>query len=308
MGNKSGKKMATGCIVYQHCDFSGWQADFPAGRHDMSACQRRGMRNDELSSIVVHPGFICTLFQHGDFKGWQADIPAGRWNMSQLQDQFGVKNDDASSLILRRVGGNGCTIYQHGDFSGWEANFPAGRFNMTQCQQRGFKNDDMSSIVVNPGFQVTIYQHGNFSGWEADIPAGQWSMRQLESRFGFKNDDASSIVCKRVGGGGVALYARAMGSGGDGNGCIIYQHGDFSGWEAYFPAGRFNMTQCQQRGFKNDDMSSIIVNPGFQVTIYEHGNFSGWEANIPAGRWNMKQLEIFGVKNDDASSIVCKRV
>merc|ERR1740117_1316640 len=70
------------------------------------------------------------------------------------------------------------------------------------------------------------------------------------------------------------------------SGCSVYQHGNFTGWEAIFPPGKFNLQECAARGMKNDDMSSIRVNEGFCVTLFQHGNFKGWKTTPRIG-WRL---------------------
>merc|ERR1711998_528144 len=86
--------------------------------------------------------------------------------------------------------------WQH-NFGGWKASFPRGKYTLSQAKQRGFKNDDMSSIEVPAGCVATVWQH-NFGGWHATFPAGKYTLSQAKQR-GFKNDDASSIVVNDAG-------------------------------------------------------------------------------------------------------------
>ena len=60
-----------------------------------------------------------------------------------------------------------------------------------------------------------------------------------------------------------------------GVGCKVYQDDDFGGWCAFFPEGDYTLGEAQKRGFKNDDMSSIIVEEGYEVELFQHGDFGG---------------------------------
>merc|ERR1711976_544602 len=66
---------------------------------------------------------------------------------------------------------------------------------------------------------------------------------------------------------------------------IIYQHGDFTGWSAYFTEGEYNGNKFQAVGARNDDASSIKVrgNENCCAVVYEHGDFSGWAAEFKPG-------------------------
>ncbi len=117
-------------IVYQHGDFSGWEAWFGEGDHDMDSFKQAGGVNDDASSVRVR-GQDCkvTLHQHADFSGWKAGpLDEGDYNLKALR-KAGLKNDDMSSLkvfkqkelIVPDFGGDVCVVvvYQHADFSGW---------------------------------------------------------------------------------------------------------------------------------------------------------------------------------------------
>merc|ERR1711865_656975 len=124
----------------------------------------------------------------------------GRHTLPDLR-KFGCKNDDASSLIVRRIKNfNACKVFQRGDFKGWKAVFPIGEYTLGDAQKRGFKNDDCSSIVVVKGHEVEMFQHGNFKGWSAVIPAGRHKLADCR-KFGMKNDDASSLKVRFAGSG-----------------------------------------------------------------------------------------------------------
>ena len=122
------------------------------------------------------------------------------------------------------------------------------------------------------------------------------------------NDDCTFLHCGRCDYDVCMECAEEMES--EESGCLVYQHANFTGWEAIFPPGKFNQQECAARGMKNDDMSSIRVLEGFCVTLFQHGNFKGWKTSprIGCGDWTLSELkESFGLKNDDASSLICRR-
>lgn len=55
----------------------------------------------------------------------------------------------------------------------------------------------------------------------------------------------------------------------------LYQHCNYGGYGVSLPAGNYTLAQLQARGISNDDLSSLRVNAGYQVTLYEHDNFTG---------------------------------
>lgn len=56
------------------------------------------------------------------------------------------------------------TVYRDCNYAGSGVALPEGRYSLSQLQARGVRNDDLSSLRVNAGYQVTLYQDDNFSG------------------------------------------------------------------------------------------------------------------------------------------------
>jgi hypothetical protein len=53
----------------QHCDYTGWTANFTIGSYNLAAIQARGGINDDASSIRVPAGLRVTLYEHDNFTG-----------------------------------------------------------------------------------------------------------------------------------------------------------------------------------------------------------------------------------------------
>ena len=70
---------------------------------------------------------------------------------------------------------------------------------------------------------------------------------------GFVNDDMSSLKVFRQ------VDIPVPDFGGDWCSVIVYQHADFSGWQAEFGEGDFNMDAFQEAGAENDDASAVRV-------------------------------------------------
>jgi hypothetical protein len=53
----------------QHCDYTGWTANFAIGNYNLAAIQAAGGINDDASSIRVPAGLRVTLYEHDNFTG-----------------------------------------------------------------------------------------------------------------------------------------------------------------------------------------------------------------------------------------------
>lgn len=60
-----------------------------------------------------------------------------------------------------------------------------------------------------------------------------------------------------------------------GNAVTFYKHCDYGGYAVSLPAGSYTLSQLQSAGILNDDISSLQVQSGYQVTFYWDNNFQG---------------------------------
>ena len=92
--------------------------------------------------------------------------------------------------------------------------------------------------------------------------------------------------------------------GSSGGVATIYQHCNYGGYSASLNPGSYTLSQLQSLGVVNDDISSIKVQSGFQVTMYQHDNFTG---NTLTKSGDDACLVDDGF-NDDVSSLVVSAV
>lgn len=81
------------------------------------------------------------------------------------------------------------TLYQHCGYGGYGVALPEGRYSLAQLLARGIGNDEISSLRVDPGYQVTLYQDDNFGGRSVTRTSDTSCL--VDAGF---NDLASSIV------------------------------------------------------------------------------------------------------------------
>lgn len=89
-------------------------------------------------------------------------------------------------------------------------------------------------------------------------------------------------------------------------GCLaeLYEHGDFSGWKAEFPAGVYGFGEFLHQGARNDDASAIkVVGDNCVAEVYEHDDFAGWKATFPAGDYTLSKFLAQGAANDRVSAV-----
>merc|ERR1711988_399644 len=62
-------KPACSVTVYQHCNYHGYKIHLKPGSYNMHQLKRKGMKNDDLSSIRVHGNCRASLYEHWNFTG-----------------------------------------------------------------------------------------------------------------------------------------------------------------------------------------------------------------------------------------------
>lgn len=83
---------------------------------------------------------------------------------------------------------NTATVYQDCNFGGYAVGLGVGNYTLAQLTAKKVRDNDLSSLKVNSGYEVVLYENDNFSG-RSIILRGQQSCL-VDSAF---NDKASSL-------------------------------------------------------------------------------------------------------------------
>lgn len=86
---------------FQHGDFDGRHVVLGPGRYDINAMRKKGIKNDDVSSLKVGPGCRVTLYQHGNFDGYHGTFTHGAYRYPEFVKK--VRNDDVSSIVVEKV-------------------------------------------------------------------------------------------------------------------------------------------------------------------------------------------------------------
>ena len=82
-------------MLYQHCDYQGYQIRLSPGHYDLGTLNQLGMQNDDISAISFENGARAALFEHAGYQGRRWDLSG---NVSCFV-QHGF-NDILSSIIV----------------------------------------------------------------------------------------------------------------------------------------------------------------------------------------------------------------
>ena len=246
--------------VYKHCDFKGYKVTLAPGSYDLKDLKRRGVINDDISSLKVPRGFEVIVYEHHHFQGRKLKF---RSNDSCLVNNG--FNDRISSIKVKRVQVSRptkpkkATVYKHCGYKGYSVGLAVGNYDLNRLKQMGIKNDDLSSLKVSPGYEIIVYQHHHFQGRKLKFRTNDTCL--VNNNF---NDIISSIKVRR------AQVTRPKPKK-----AVVYKHCGFKGYRVGLAVGNYDLKQLNRLGIKNDDLSSLKVSRGYEIIVYQHHHFQG---------------------------------
>lgn len=94
------KIRSIGPTVFEHCDYDGYGVALEPGSYTLAALQALGIKNNDLSSVKVPPGFEIELFDLDNFRGESKKLTS---DDSCLRSNVYGFNDQTSSIIVRET-------------------------------------------------------------------------------------------------------------------------------------------------------------------------------------------------------------
>ncbi len=79
----------------------------------------------------------------------------------------------------------------------------------------------------------------------------------------------------------------------------IYKHSNYQGYNVALAPGKYTLTQLENIGVENDDISSIIIPSGYTAYLYENNNFGGTVKTLTSDVNNLASIGF----NDKLSSL-----
>lgn len=260
-------------------DFGGASKELRPGQYDHF--ELGDVSNDHLSSVRIPKGLKVTLYEHGGFQGKKLVLTGDTRAAFLVSSKF---NDLTSSIVVEEepivekkpvekpapvkvtevvkpadniesplksadavIKPPTEPIIYQGDFSGTSNSLIAGRYSSDQLR---IGDNELSSIKIPKGFQVTLYDGDAFEGRSLVLTEDKRASYFAENNF---NNITSSIVVEVI--PMVTLY-----------------EGDYSGVASSLVPGKYS---GREMGIGNDQLSSVRVPRGLQVTLFEDEAFEG---------------------------------
>lgn len=153
--------------VFKHCQYKGYEIKLPAGDYTLSDLKALGVKNDDISSLKVSPGYAIKIYEHNNFKG--------KSHLFRNSDKCLVNNNFNDKVSSIRVG---------------KMRFGSGYWQL-QSTLSG-KCIDVKSKSKNNRANIYMYQchNGKNQGWKF-ISKGA-NVYQLKAQHSKKCLDVSS--------------------------------------------------------------------------------------------------------------------
>ncbi|HEY8880508.1 MAG TPA: carbohydrate-binding protein [Roseateles sp.] len=95
--------------------------------------------------------------------------------------------------VYAPAGSGVATVYQDCNYAGYAAALPEGSYTLAQLQARGIRDNDLSSLRVNAGYQVQLFDGDNFTGTSVTRTADTGCL--VDQAF---NDRATSLIVSKA--------------------------------------------------------------------------------------------------------------
>jgi hypothetical protein len=144
--------------VFQDCSYIGWSAGFGLGSYTLADMNFHGVRDNDISSVKVQPGFKVTFYENDNFQG--ASLVKTADQTCLVGDGW---NDMATSFVVE-VESPTAIVYKDCNYGGYAVHLAEGNYTLSQLQAKGIFDNDISGVVIGSGYQVQLFENDNFSG------------------------------------------------------------------------------------------------------------------------------------------------
>lgn len=129
---------------------------------------------------------------------------------------------------------------------------------------------DVPNSTNTSGIQL---QQWEYNGSDAQL----FELRELDGGYAIINKGSGLAVTNQNSStnNGTPIVQEEYSGGSSTGEIILYQHCFFGGYAVALNPGSYNLSQLQALGVANDDVSSISIPDGFEVTFYEDDFFQG---------------------------------
>ena len=237
-------------MVFGDCSYGGWSLGLEYGSYNMADLSYYGIANDSISSIKVADDYDVTLYDNSNFGGSTLDVDS---DISCLVDVSW--NDITTSLIVD----HDCP--------------PTVITPYINVCDTGWQQLSVETLIV--GDDVVFSPEPSGGTWSWTGPNGYLSSSREITLSNITASDAGNYVASYTNSCGtvstqtfsIDVYSPYC--------ATLFQHSYYRGWSAGFDIGSYTLADMISAGAVNDDATSLILEPGYQVTFFYDNHFLG---------------------------------
>jgi len=237
------------------------------GGHDMTAAYIDLYKLDgDVNWLNIVSGYLT--FLHNNCKDGAGRYPEN-WSDVVAEGNAGLLYQSSAARAYGSMGNTpgGSTkypdpvsVFRDMDYKGfYSAGLSIGKYTAADLDFLGMPNNSITSLKVRPGYRAILYKDDNFQGTYIVKTSNN---NYLGTTF---NDVVSSLKVESVT-----------------PSVLVYTGCNYSGKAVNLPASTYTLGELQARGINNNDISSIQVGEGYQVTLFKNDNLEGESINILA--------------------------
>ena len=235
--------------VYQNVNFGGNSLDVGEGDVSIGDLRASSVGNDRISSIEIAPGYQVVACRNSRFRGRCETFTNSVSDLRTISF-----NDVISSLRVNKIPSGPATVFEHVNFDGSSLNLGEGDVSIGDLRSSSVGNDRISSIRIEAGYEVLACRNSNFRGRCEVFTSDQSDLRTISF-----NDVISSLRVSPLAGPSPVT---------------VYQNVNFNGRTLNVVEGDVSI-QDLRNSVGNDTISSIRIEPGYEVFACRDSNFRG---------------------------------
>ena len=243
--------------VYSDCNYGGKAIGLPTGSYSLAQMRSLGVSDNDISSLRINPGYDVVLFTDDQLAGSRLTLTGDVACLTGNALGNGTWNDQTTSLLVRSLPGQ-ATVYSDCNYGGKAVNLPEGSYSLAQLGERGVGNDDISSLRVNPGYDVVLFTDDQLAGSRLTLTGDVACLTGNALGNGTWNDQTTSLLVRRRA-GVVSLYSDC----------------NYGGKAIGLPTGSYSLAQMRNLGVSDNDISSLRINPGYDVVLFTDDQLAG---------------------------------
>lgn len=175
-------------------------------------------------------------------------------------------------LLLASTASAQIVVFTECNFQGQAITLQPGLYDARALRNAGVADDSIASIVVPEGFSTTLYEDDLFNGRSGTLYAASSCLDK--DRF---DNIVSALTVQSRGEEQAAVnaIAKRYPNRNSTAGVTLYSFCDYRGVEVALPPGEYRLADLQDAGINNNDISSLKVPRGYQVSLFANDFFRG---------------------------------